>query len=79
MLQAHYINGKFTFEDQNRLAEKLMQISNRKNVKWMMTNTAHEDVCKLYEDYNIHQIPRGVSSVIGVHTFNSHEVVISNY
>ncbi|MFC1902359.1 DNA adenine methylase [Chloroflexota bacterium] len=79
MLQAHYINGRFSFEDQVRLAEKLQSVSRRNKIRWMMTNTAHPDVCHLYKDFNIHQIPRGVSSIIGVHTCNSNEVVISNY
>lgn len=79
MLQAHYINGKFSFDDQKRLAEKLRSISRLHRLSWIMTNTAHPDVCQLYHGFNIKRIPRGVSSMIGVQTNNSNEVVISNY
>lgn len=79
MVQAHYINGRFTFKDQARLASKLREISSSRKVNWLMTNSAHPDVCGLYQGFNIKRIPRGVSQVIGVHTDDSNEVVISNY
>lgn len=79
MREAHYINGNFTFQDQKRLAAKLRSISKTSNVKWLMTNSSHPDICRLYQNFNIIKIPKGTSSTIGVQTINSHEVIIMNY
>ena len=53
MLHAHYINGRFSFEDQTRLSNKLKVISNKKRINWLMTNSASPEICELYEDFNI--------------------------
>lgn len=79
MLQAHYVNGKFSYDDQVRLSIKLNEMGNRKRIRWLMTNTSHSDICNLYKQFYVRKIPRGVSNVIGVHTNISNEVVISNY
>ena len=79
LLEAHYTYGRFTFEDQVRLARKLKEISINNGVKWLMTNSAHPEICDLYADFNIGNIPKGTSGVIGVCTNDSKEVVISNY
>jgi DNA adenine methylase len=79
MFEAHYVNGRFSFTDQVRLSNKLKEISQKKNFSWMMTNSSHPDICNLYEHFNIKRMPKGVSGIIGVHTEESHEVVISNY
>lgn len=76
--EAHYSYGKFTFNDQKRLANKLKDISLTTRIKWLMTNSAHPDICRLYADFNIAKIPKGTSSVIGVHTYDSKEVIIYN-
>jgi len=75
----HYINGRFAFCDQIRLAEKIDEISNRLNIKWLMTNSNNEDITNLYKNYTIRKIPKGVSSSIGISTKDSKEVLISNY
>jgi len=79
LLEAHYTYGRFTFDDQARLARKLKQISLENNIKWLMTNSSHPEIRDQYTDFNITNIPKGTSSVIGVYTNDSKEVVISNY
>ncbi len=79
MQKEHYINGKFSFEDQIRLSKKLQEVSKNKKVTWLMTNSSHPDIRKLYEDFNILKIPKGTSNVVGVITNNSKEILISNY
>jgi DNA adenine methylase len=79
MYEAHYINGRFSLNDQKRLAKKLKELSNKKNIKWMMTNSSHRDIRKLYKDFAIRKIPKGTSSIIGVHAYNSNEILITNY
>jgi len=79
MDHGHYINGKFTFEDQERLANTLREISSKKKIKWVMTNTSHDSIKNLYKDFIIRPIPKGTSNTVGVFTENSNEVLISNY
>ncbi len=66
MKHAHYI-------------EKLKEISSKKNIRWLMTNSANPEICELYNDFKIVKIPKGTSNVVGVMTNNSKEVIISNY
>lgn len=79
MDHAHYINGRFSFDDQERLAEKLNKISKTKKIKWLMTNSSHPSIRKLYKEFNIIKIPKGTSRVVGVFSDNSQEILISNY
>src|SRR3972149_3719155 len=79
MREAHYINGLFSFDDQKRLAGKVKEISKSKNIKWLMTNSSNSEICRLYKGFNITIIPKGTSSVVGVFSNNSNEVLISNY
>ncbi len=79
MSEAHYINGNFSFRDQIRLARNLNRISKINQIKWLMTNSSHPEICNLYRQFNIVKIPKGTSNVIGVQTNDSREVIISNY
>ena len=79
MPEVHYINGRFSFQDQLRLARKLKEVSRRNTVNWLMTNSSNSEICKLYSDFNIIKVPIGTGRVIGVSTNNSKEVIISNY
>ena len=79
MDHAHYINGKFTFEEQKRLALQLKEISKKKKVKWIMTNSSHPSIRRLYTGFKIRKIPKGTSNVVGVFSANSNEILISNY
>jgi len=79
LVEAHYVNGDFSFQDQIRLANKIRNISKIYGVSWLMTNSAHPEICELYHDFNIVKIPMGTSGIIGVSTNDSKEVIISNY
>jgi DNA adenine methylase len=76
--EAHYVYGKFSIEDQIRLSRKLRQIT-KKRIKWLMTNSLHDEICELYAGFNMVKVPIGTSGTIGVSTSDSKEVVISNY
>ena len=76
--ESHYTYSKFTFEDQVRLSNRLRDISKNLNVRWIMTNSSHAEICNLYSDFNIVQIPKGTSDRIGIHANNSKEILIYN-
>ncbi|MGG3739240.1 DNA adenine methylase [Aeribacillus pallidus] len=78
MYEAHYSNGKFTFNDQVRLSESLKSASDR-GVKWLMTNSSHKDITDLYKSFNINKINKGTGSSIGAMTSDSKEVIIYNF
>ena len=78
MIQAHYINGRFSFEDQVRLSKKLKEVTDKCRIRWLMTNSSNREICKLYDDFNIVSVPVGVSDLPGLITNTSNEVVISN-
>lgn len=79
MQTAHYINGRFSFQDQIRLAEKLKEISSKGKVKLLMTNSSHPEIRKLYKGFKIKKMPNSKSGQVGVLTKNNNEVLISNY
>ncbi|HLO70836.1 MAG TPA: Dam family site-specific DNA-(adenine-N6)-methyltransferase [Flavipsychrobacter sp.] len=79
LIEAHYINGKFSFEEQQRLADTLLSLPKKKNVKWAITNSSHKDIIKLYKNYTIRRIPTGTGTRPGILTTNSKEVLITNY
>lgn len=76
---AHYINGRFGFDEQIRLATKIRETSSRAEVRWLMTNSSHPDICDLYSGFNFRTIPQGKSNRPGILTRNNNEVLISNY
>jgi DNA adenine methylase len=76
---AHYINGRFSFDEQKRLAEKLKEVSKTKKIKWLMTNSSHPSILKLYKGMNITRVPKGTSNRVGIQARNAKEVLISNY
>jgi DNA adenine methylase len=77
--ELHYMNGKFLFGEQIRLADTLKKIPKSKNIRWAMTNSSHEDILQLYKGYNIKKIPIGTGERPGIQTNNSNEVLITNY
>ena len=77
--EAHYINGKFSFEEQRRLADTLLSLPKTKKIKWAMTNSNCKEILKLYKNQNIYKIPLGVSERPGILTTNSKEILITNY
>ena len=46
-LHGHYVGGRFTFEDQARLAAALGRASER-GVQWTATNSSHRELLELY-------------------------------
>lgn len=79
LLELHYSNGKFLFEDQIRLSNVLKKIPESKQIRWAMTNSSHHDILKLYQGFNIKKIPYGTGERPGIQTKNSNEVLITNY
>jgi len=77
--ESHYTISKFTFNDQIRLSKKIIEMCSRKNIRWIMTNSSHEDIINLYNNNRIVKIPRGTSDRIGVFTNESKEILILNY
>ena len=74
----HYEHGKFRFKDQVRLADALERATSRK-VKWMLTNSSHPEINKLYREYIIEPLRMGTGSKIGQITSSSGEALIRNY
>ena len=77
--ELHYRNGKFLFDEQERIADTLKSLPKSKRIRWAMTNSSHNDILRLYKDYNIKKIPFGTSDKPGILTKNSNEVLITNY
>jgi len=78
MLGSHYMNGKFSYEDQERLAVKLREIKKRYNIDWIMTNSGAPEIRDLYNDFQIIKLPIGTSNKPGIKTKNSGEILILN-
>lgn len=79
LIEAHYINGQFSFEEQQRLADTLLSLPKKKNIKWAMTNSNHKSITRLYSNCTIRKIPVGTGSSPGILTSTSKEVLITNY
>lgn len=79
LVEAHYAYASFTFEDQIRLSIRLREISTTHDLRWAMTNSAHEQICELYAGFVIERMRRGVSGIVGVHTDDTREVLIRNF
>ncbi len=79
LVESHYFNGVFSFTEQVRLANKLKEITKKKKIKWLMTNSSHPNIRELYADFHVSDVPKGTSGIIGVFTNDAKEIVISNY
>lgn len=79
LVELHYCNGKFLYDEHVRLAETLKNLPKGKHIKWAMTNSSHIDILKLYKDYRVTKIPFGTSGRPGILTKTSGEVLITNY
>lgn len=76
---AHYSYGKFSFDDQVRLANSLKRITKEKNIKWLMTNSNHREIKKLYKGFKTVKMNLGTSGNIGVLTKSPKEILIKNF
>jgi DNA adenine methylase len=79
MTQEHYINGKFSFQEQIRLSEKLREVTKKYNINWIMTNSSAPEISELYHGFQIQKMPVGTSDIAGVRTKNSKEIFIMNF
>lgn len=78
MFHAHYRFGSFDFGEQMRLCQALDRASQRQ-VRWLMTNSAHKDITSLYSSYEVAPLAKGTGAKIGQLVSNSDEVLIRNY
>lgn len=76
--EAHYVYSKFTFDDQKRLAKALKNATNR-GVKWIMTNSSHPSILKLFKKNRIIKFKVGTGNKPGMITNNTGEVLVCNY
>lgn len=73
----HYTFGKFRYDDQIRLAQALYRASER-GVRWLMTNSSHEDITGLYEGCQCMPLLKGTGSSPGQIVEDTKEVIILN-
>jgi DNA adenine methylase len=73
----HYIGRRFTFEDHRRLAAALRRAT-RRDVKWVLTTSAHRDIVNLFKGNQIMAISRGTGHMPGILASNSGEVLVTN-
>ena len=78
IVEAHYVASKFTYENQTRLARALLRATKR-GVRWVMTNSSHQDIVEIYEGHRIIPLPKGTGNMPGLITSSSGEVLILNY
>jgi DNA adenine methylase len=74
---AHYMGQEFGYNDQQRLADALHRASSRQ-VPWIMTNSAHPDICSLYDGNFIVRMSFGTGSMPGLLSADGGEVIIYN-
>lgn len=77
MKNEHYQYCFFHYENQRRLADCLARAS-RRGVKWLMTNSNHGDILKLYKNYSIQQLEKGTGIKPGIASKNPGEIIVSN-
>jgi len=78
LLHSHYLYGKFSYSDYQRLANVLKRASN-KGVTWAMTISSHPDILDLFPKTNVFPMPVGTGKKPGILTSRSGEVLICNY
>lgn len=74
----HYTPNRFTWEDQERVAEVFNQLSNR-SCKVMLSNSGQKKVINLYQDFHVRRL--SVTRWLGSNgdRFKVHEIVVTNY
>ena len=71
----HYTFGTFRYDDQIRLARALHRASER-GVRWLMTNSSHEDITELYDGCQCVSLLKGTGKIPGHLAEQTGEVVI---
>lgn len=77
MRNAHYTGRQFTYSDQFRLAAALRQATGR-GVPWVMTNSSHPDILRLYQGYYVATMRVGTGAHPGLLSVGGEEAVIFN-
>ncbi|HQO09485.1 MAG TPA: Dam family site-specific DNA-(adenine-N6)-methyltransferase, partial [Clostridiales bacterium] len=65
LIESHYAYSRFTYDDQVRLSKRIKQISKLHKIRWVMTNSNHTDICKLYKGFKIKKLMKGTGKKIG--------------
>lgn len=78
LIHSHYVYGKFTYDDHQRLANTLKKASD-KGVKWAMTTSSHPEIHRLLHKNRIIPLPKGTGKKPGILTNNSGEIFVYNY
>jgi DNA adenine methylase len=73
----HYTYGTFGYGDQIRLSQSLRRASER-GVRWLMTNSSHEDITGLYEGFRCIPLLKGTGKHPGHLVEHTNEVVIQS-
>ena len=74
----HYWFGNFDLEQQRRLAAALNRAHGR-GVRWLLINSNHRDIVKLYKGFVISALYMGVGAALGQISRNCGEMVVTNY
>ncbi len=77
MQNAHYMGQQFIYSDQVRLAAALTQATTR-GVPWVMTNSSHPDILRLYEGDYTATMRVGTGARPGLLSVGGDEAVIFN-
>jgi DNA adenine methylase len=77
--EQHYVNRRFTYAEQIRLATTIEKVLRKKDFRWLMTNSAHPDIKRLYKGFKIRTLKIGTGSKPGIIAQGNNEVLISNY
>lgn len=78
LIHAHYMYGKFGYNEHERLAYALKRASER-GVKWVMTTSSHPEIVSLFSGNLFYSLPKGTGKSPGILTNNSGEILICNY
>lgn len=78
-VEQHYVNTRFSFDEQVRLAVEIKKTLRKVNFRWLMTNSAHPEIQELYQEFKVRTINIGTGSRLGIPGKGENEVLISNY
>lgn len=75
---SHYVYSKFSYDSHKRLASSL-NYATKRDIKWAMTTSDHEDIVCLFHGCKIIPLTKGTGLSPGILSKNSGEVLICNY
>ena len=77
--EQHYVNRRFTYEEQVRLATSIDKALRKKKFRFLMTNSSHREIRRLYKGFKIRTIKIGTGDRPGILAAKGNEILISNY